>query len=169
VQDFLPHLAYLFLHFAGDMPVKAVTGRLENRSKNPRVGFDHMDALIDAGPVWGRMRIASDIIPDSFRLIVRGTNGSAEADFYNPYVRFEGGRNVGKRAVLELMSSGFGFIRSGVINFRDKVVQHGTYHGMPRMLDAIYAGISDGKASPIKPQHIRRSARLVDQLVQLGK
>ncbi|HWJ58991.1 MAG TPA: Gfo/Idh/MocA family oxidoreductase [Sphingomicrobium sp.] len=168
VHDFLPHLAYLFLHFAGS-PAEAdrVTGFLENRSGNPRVGFDHLDVLIEAGGVRGRLRIASDVAPPAFRLIVRGSERSVETDFYNPFLRVEGGANVGKRAPLEQIGSGLKLARAGVRNFFDKVRQHGTYHGMPRMLDAFYRALESGQPSPVAAADMLATARLVDRIVSL--
>ena len=169
VHDFLPHLVYLFLHFAGDPETTdKITGRLENRSGNGRVGFDHLDALVEAGGVRGRLRIASDIGPPAFRLSVRGTERSVETDFYNPFLRVEGGANVGKRAPLEQIRSGLGLARAGVRNFFDKVRQHGTYHGMPRMLDAIYGALQSGEPVPITERQMIATARLVDQIVAFG-
>lgn len=170
VHDFLPHLAYLFLHFAGGpQTIDQVTGFLENRSGNARVGYDHLDALIEAGNVRGRLRVASDIAPPAFRLIVRGTDRSAEGDFYNPFLRIEGGANVGKRAPLEQVGSGLKLARAGVRNFFDKVRQHGTYHGMPRMLDSIYSALQAGEEPPISQADMIATARLVDRVVALGK
>lgn len=170
VHDFLPHLAYLFLHFGGNTSsVDEVAGFLENRSGNARVGFDHLDALIEAGDVRGRLRIASDLAPPSFRLIVRGSERSVETDFYNPFLRIEGGANVGKRAPLEQVGSGLKLVRAGVRNFYDKVRQHGTYHGMPRMLDAIYGSLQSGQQPPISEAEILATAHLVDKIVALGR
>jgi predicted dehydrogenase len=170
VHDFLPHLAYLFLHLAGRLQnVDRVAGFLENRSGNPRVIYDHLDALIEAGEVRGRLRIASDIFPPSFRLVVRGTERTVEGDFYNPFLRIEGGPNVGKRAPLEQIGSGLKLARAGVRNFFDKVRQHGTYHGMPRMLDSIYRALQAAEEPPISDAEMIATARLVDRIVALGK
>jgi predicted dehydrogenase len=170
VHDFLPHLAYLFLHFAGrPETIDQVSGFLENRSGNVRVGYDHLDALIEAGDVRGRLRIASDLAPPAFRLVVRGTERSVEGDFYNPFLRIEGGTNVGKRAPLEQIRSGLKLARAGVTNFFDKVRQHGTYHGMPRMLDSIYRALQTGEEPPISEADMIATARLVDRIVALGK
>jgi predicted dehydrogenase len=168
VHDFLPHLAYLFLHFGGLTEVGQVVGFLENRSGNSRVGYDHLDLLIEARDVRGRLRIASDIAPPAFRLMVRGTERSVETDFYNPFLRIEGGANVGKRAPLEQIGSGLKLARAGVRNFFDKVRQHGTYHGMPRMLDAIYGAVQAGEKPPISERDMLATARLVDRIVTLG-
>ena len=170
VHDFLPHLAYLFLHFSEDpAEIENVAGFLENRSGNSRVGFDHLDVLIETTSGRGRLRIASDLSPPSFRLIVRGTERSVETDFYNPFLRVEGGANVGKRAPLEQIGSGLGLARAGVRNFLDKVRQHGTYQGMPRMLEAIYRAISAGHTPPIRGSDMVATARLVDRIVQLAQ
>jgi predicted dehydrogenase len=168
VQDFLPHLAYLFLHFAGSPAgITQVAGFLENRSGNARVGYDHLDVLIEAGETRGRLRIASDVAPPIFRLSVRGSARSVETDFYNPFLRIEGGTDVGKRAPLEQIGSGLKLVRSGFRNFRDKVLQHGTYHGMPRMLDAIYRALQTGEAPPITGADMLATARLVDCIIAL--
>jgi predicted dehydrogenase len=170
VHDFLPHLAYLFLHFVERREaIDNVSGFLENRSGNARVGYDHLDVLIEACDVRGRLRIASDIAPPAFRLVVRGTERSVEGDFYNPFLRIEGGANVGKRAPLEQIGSGLKLARAGVTNFFDKVRQHGTYHGMPRMLDSIYRALQAGEEAPISEADMIATARLVDRIVALGK
>ena len=134
-----------------------------------RVGYDHLDALIEARDVRGRLRIASDLAPPAFRLVVRGTERSAEGDFYNPFLRIEGGANIGKRAPLEQIGSGLKLARAGVTNFFDKVRQHGTYHGMPRMLESIYRALQTGEELPISEADMIATARLVDRIVALGK
>lgn len=168
VHDFLPHLAYLFLHFANHRgEVDDVRGFFDNLSNNKRAMFDHLDALVRAGGKRGRIRVASDGHPDMFRLIVRGTAGTVETDLFNPYLRFDGNPNIGKRAPLGQVRNGWAFARAGVRNLRDKVLQHGTYHGMPRMLDAIYRSIRDGVPQPFGDGHMIDTARLIDRLVQL--
>ena len=168
VHDLLPHLAYLFLHFAGGIQtVDRVAGFLENRSGNPRVGYDHLDVLIEAGDVRGRLRIASDVAPPAFGLIARGTERSVETDFYNPFLRIQGGANVGKRSPLEQIGSGIKLAGAGVANFFDKVQQHGSYHGIPRMLEAIYSALQRGEAPPIAEADTLATARLIDRIVAL--
>lgn len=168
VHDFLPHLAYLFLTFAnhsGD--VEDVQGRLENLSGNNRAGFDHLDALIVARIVRGRIRITSDVGPDSFRVYVRGTESSLETDLFNPFLRIDGPPNVGKRSFLGQIRNGFSLVRAGTRNLRNKVLQHGTYHGMPRMLDAIYRSLATSSEPPFTPAQMIDTARFVDRLVAL--
>lgn len=166
-HDFLPHLAYLFLDFAGTRKVDSVTGYADNLTKNERVGLDSIDVLIRAGQVRGSIRISPDTRPDGLRLVLRGTLGSLETDLYNPYLRVTRALNSGLRAPLEQIRSGFSLMRSGLGNIRNKVRQHTPYHGMPRMLDAIYCSIQEGRPSPIDPDDILATAELIDQILSL--
>ena len=131
------------------------------------MGFDHLDALVTSGDCRGRLRISSDIKPDMFRLIVRGTKATAETDFYGPFMRVQLSSDSGKLAPLEQIRSGIKLVRSGFGNLRDKVMQHGTYHGFPRMLAAIYEGLHVGGTMPIMPEDITATAALVDRLIDL--
>jgi predicted dehydrogenase len=168
-QDFIPHLAYLFLCLGGIDKADGVRGTMANRSGNPRVGFDYLDALLQAGDVRGRLRIATDTAPSAFKVIVRGSVATVETDLYNPCMVFEGSPNVGKRAPLGQIVSGVGLIRAGLSGLKKKIMQHGTMHGMPRMLDAIYTAIGQGAPPPFAPEEILASARLTDQLIALGE
>jgi predicted dehydrogenase len=168
VHDFLPHLCYLFLHFASDSVVTQTIGRLDNLSGNPRVGYDHLDAFLQAGSTRGRLRIASDLKPEMFRVIVRGTEAHVEIDLYHPFVRLQRRSDSGKWGPFELIRSGAKLSRAGVRNLKDKVLQKGTYHGMPRMLAAIYAAAAEDRPPPIRAEDILSTATLVDQIVALG-
>ena len=168
VHDFLPHLCYLFLHFASNSVVTQAIGALDNLSGNPRVGYDHLDAFLIAGETRGRLRIASDLKPEMFRVVVRGTLAHVEIDLYHPFVRLQKKSDSGKWAPFELIRSGVKLSRAGLGNLKDKVLQKGTYHGMPRMLAAIYASIAEGRPPPISEADILSTAALVDQVVALG-
>jgi predicted dehydrogenase len=168
VHDFLPHLVYLFQALTGAGDATAVHGRLENLSGNRRAGFDFLDALVDAGEVRGRLRIASDVEPSAFRVAVRGSQASVETDLYNPFWRYEGPPDIGKRAPLGQVRAGFGLIGAGLANLRNKIGQHGTTHGMGRMLQAVYSAIRRGETPPITPEEILATARLTDSVIALG-
>jgi predicted dehydrogenase len=170
VHDFLPHLAYLFLILAGiEGEVDNVRGYFANRSGNPRVGFDHLDALVAVGRKRGRLRVVADVQPDMFRLYVRGQRASLEADLFNPYLRFDGPPNIGKRTPLGQIGNGFALTKAGLRNLRDKIVRHGTYQGMPRMLEAIYSAIQSGADPPFSETEMIDSAKLIDRIVDLAE
>ncbi len=168
-HDYLPHLAYLMLHFAGvTEPPDAVTGTLSNLSGAPALGYDHVDALMSLGDVRARLRISPDVQPSGMRVSLRGDKGSLEADIYQPYLRHEGPPWVGKLSPIDLVVQGAALIRAGGSNVRDRLLQHGTYHGMPRMLAAIYEALRAGRPLPISEQDMMASALLIDRIVALA-
>ena len=169
VHDFLPHLVYLFQALTGAGAADNVIGEYSNRSGNPRAQFDFCEVLLRCGDVRGRLRVAADVEPSAFRVIVRGSKASVETDLYNPFIRFEGAPDTGKRYPLGQMRAGFGLVRAGVANLRNKIGQHGTTHGLPRMLAATYAAIREGRAPPITPPEMLATACLTDLIVALGK
>jgi predicted dehydrogenase len=168
VHDFIPHLAYLFLKLGRATEARTVAGVLANRSGNRRAGFDFLDALVEADGVRGRLRIATDTAPDMFRVIVRGSSATAETDLYNPFMRIEGAPNSGKRAPLGQVSGGLGLVKAGVVGLRNKIMQHGTMHGLPRMIEAIYGALQQGTPAPFTRDDMLATARLTDRLVTLG-
>lgn len=167
-HDFIPHLAYLFLKLGKSSEAGSVTGTLTNRSGSSRAGFDFLDALVEADGVRGRLRIATDTAPDAFRVFVRGSAASAETDLYNPFLRIEGAPNTGKRAPFGQMAGGAGLIKAGVVGLRNKIMQHGTMHGLSRMIEAIYAALAEGTPPPFTREDMLATARLTDRLVALG-
>lgn len=168
VHDFMPHLVYLFQALTGVAEPDEVRGFFRNRSGNPRAGFDFLDALV-LGRARGRLRVTTDAYPEHFRIVLRGTKGTAETDLYNPYWRFDAAPNVGKRAPLGQWANGRALLSASLENFRNKVMQHGTMHGLPRMLDATYRALLAGQAPPIAPAAMLATARLCDRLIALGE
>ncbi|MHA6723779.1 Gfo/Idh/MocA family protein [Sphingomonas sp. RS2018] len=168
VHDFLPHLVYLFQVLGSDADAVDVRGFLQNRSANPRAGYDFLDALVDTGAVRGRLRVATDAYPEAFRVIVRGTGAAVETDLYNPYIRFDAPPNVGKKSPFGQVKNGRRMIGAGFANLRNKIMQHGTMHGLPRMLEAAYRSVIDGTPQPFARADMIATARLCDRIVALG-
>lgn len=169
IHDFMPHLSYICQTLTGLKDDCEVRGFLQNRSDNPRAKFDHLDALLDDGMVRGRLRATTDVFPETFRIIVRGTEGTAESDLFNPYLRYDAAPNVGKRAPFGQLANGRQLKRAGWANLRNKIMQHGGNHGLPRMIEATYRAILDGTTLPITPAQMISTARLCDRLVALGE
>lgn len=169
IHDFLPHLVYTFQAFTGAETATEVLGELTNRSGNARAGYDFLDALIRAGDVRGRMRIATDVEPSAFRISLRGSVGSLETDVYNPFMHLEGPPNTNKRFPLGQMRTGLGLIGAGFRNLSHKIAQHRPSHGLPRMIEAVYDAILDDKPLPITPEQILATARMTDQIIALGR
>jgi predicted dehydrogenase len=165
IHDFLPHMAYLVLHYFGYPEVVDVRGSWRNVSGAPQIIFDEMEALITLPEGTASVRFSSRIQPDRFRLSVRGTEGTVETDLYQPYLRFETFR--GRKQLSPLLNhaaNGLSLVASSVSNLRGKILQHTPYHGMPRMLDALYAAVRHGTAPPITPLEMERTSLLIDAM-----
>jgi predicted dehydrogenase len=167
-HDFLPHMAAIFLHLVDHTGEVDVVGTADRLSSRPDVGIDHVDVLVTAGRRRGRIRISPDVTPDSFRVCVRGTEGAVEADLFQPYVRHEGPPHVGKRAPIGHLVTGANFVAAGFTSAKDKLLQHTPYHGVPRMLDAVYHALASGTQLPIRPSEMYTSAVLIDQIIGLA-
>lgn len=167
VHDFLPHMCGLFLALTGATRIDEVYGRLGNLSGNPRVKFDYLDCTIVADGARGHLRFSPDTKPASFRIAARGTRASAETDQFNPYLRVTGGRYEGKLAPLELVSTGRRMIGSGFRNLYDKIAGVSPYHGLDRMLDAVYAALADGTPVPVTRQYMLAVAELTERVAAL--
>ena len=168
-HDYLPHLAYVLLHFAPpSATVGQVTGVMHNLSGRRDIGFDHVDVLVGLNGVRGRLRISPDIAPDALRLVLRGSRGSLEADLYQPYLRREGGPWTGSLSPLNRFAEGAQLIIAGSRGVRDKLMQHGSYHGMPRNLAAVYKALTAGQPSPVSEEEMVASASLIDRIVALA-
>jgi predicted dehydrogenase len=168
-HDYLPHLAYLLLHFAAPRRgVDTVVGTVDNLSGRPDLKFDHVDVLMNIGDVRGRIRVSPDVLPGSLRVIVRGTGGTLEADLYQPYLRRQGPPWDGKLAPFGQLIDGVKLFAAGGRNIRDRLLQHGTYHGMGPMLSDVYGSLAKAGPVPIAAEDLLASAELIDRVVELG-
>lgn len=166
IHDFLPHMAYLAIDALGYPAVTDVTARWRNRSGNTAVKYDELVGSGEAGDAVITLQFNGRIHPTCFRLTVRGTDGTYETDMYHPYERFEPRRGSDKLASpINHVVNGARLLTAGPRGLVDKVMQHGVYHGLPRMLSAFYEARISGAPTPISPSDIRRTADLVDALV----
>jgi predicted dehydrogenase len=177
VHDLLPHLAYLLVHLAGpDLEQLAaqrpgnldVLGRLRNVSGNERLGFDHLDALVDGASVRARIRVVGDLRPDGLRVVVRGARGVMETDLYHPYLRIETAARSGGPGLVAPVIGGARMAWSGATGIVDKVRRHDVFHGLGRLLDVWYAGLDEPGQGPVPTEAMRATASLTERLIELG-
>jgi predicted dehydrogenase len=167
VHDFLPHMAYSVLQMLPDGPFGEPQAIWRNLSGNSMVGFDDLDAICTVGDGVVRLRFASALKPEGFRILVRGTRGQAETDVFQPYLRVEIPRARGPLSSLANQAvNGASLLKSSVTGLRDKVLQHTPLHGMPRMLGQFYAAVAGDGPSPMSPSDVRRPMELVELLVE---
>jgi predicted dehydrogenase len=168
IHDFLPHLAYLALHFFGYVEAEAVHARWWNVSGIDVLGYDELLATIAFGAGAATLRFSSHVKPDAFRLIVRGTDATVETDMYNPYFRVDKRRGPAPLSpIFNHAANGVSLATNSARNLRDKLLdRHTTYHGLGRMLERFYASIRLGQQPPITPLEMRRTSSLVDAIVE---
>jgi predicted dehydrogenase len=170
LHDFLPHLAYLGLEFAPGLEhaarIDAIWSNLGGDDGLWRA--DDLDATVVDGPVKLRLRFSSQTRPDRFELTVRGTEGDAAVDLFQPFERLRAPRPVGRQLtpLVNQAANGAAMVRQAGRNFGQKLTQHTPYHGMRRFLDLVYDRLRDGGEPPLSFEQIDASALLVERLVE---
>ena len=167
IHDFLPHMTYLLLDLLDWPTVERAQSRWDNRSGNPQIVFDDMESMVQFGATSGRMRFSSREKPPRFTVTVRGTGGTAAIDFFNPYTTTERSRGTAQLdGIINSILKGASLMASGPRNLRDKVLQHGAYHGFPPMLGAFYDSRIAGTASPITADEMRACLAVIDAVTE---
>ncbi|MDH3294488.1 MAG: Gfo/Idh/MocA family oxidoreductase [Acidimicrobiia bacterium] len=171
LHDFTTHFSYLLLGLTSDVKFHRISAAWSNHSTNPMFRFDDLDALLigdgPEGPVHARLRFDSRSGPDTFSVTVRGTNGWAQTDFFQPFMWMVVPRPGGAQLspIINHVANGFGLVRDGVANFGRKLLQHTPYHGLHRMLDHTYQALAAGRPLPVSRDDMLQTSRLVDRLL----
>jgi predicted dehydrogenase len=170
LHDFLPHLAYLGLLFAPGLErAERITATWSNLGGDDGLWrADDLDATIVDGPVNLRLRFSSHTRPDRFEITVRGTEGDAAVDLFQPFERLRVTRRVGDQLtpLVNQAANGAGLLRQVGRNFGHKLTHRTPYHGMWRFLDLVYDRLHDGGDPPLSFEQIDASTTLVDRLVE---
>jgi predicted dehydrogenase len=171
IHDFITHYAYLLLHIAPGVRFERVAAAWSRHGDNDVFRYDDLDALlIGTGPdgaVHARLRFDARSAPDAFAVTVRGSRGMAETDLFQPYLRLLVPRPGGSKLspIVNHVANGAGLIRSGVRNLGEKLLQHGPYEGLHRMLDQTYQALAAGEQLPITPDDMLAASDLIDLLL----
>jgi len=169
LHDLLPHLVYLGLLFAPQAahPERVSAHWSNHGGEDGLWRWDDLDATLIAEGVHLRIRFSSQTRPEALALTVRGDQGEATVDLFQPHLLVRSPRPVGKELtpVVDHVVNGVGLARSGVRNLVQKLLQHSPYHGMHRFLDATYLALQTGAEPPLTPQDMDDTARLVDLLL----
>lgn len=166
IRDFLPHMAGLVVLLLGEGPVEVRSARWSNRSGIAGLGADVLDARAEtAGGVTVGLSFSAAAKPECFRILLRGTAGLVEVDLFQPYRRVEVARGPQVLSpLLNLVANGSTMVLDAGRGLRSKVLQRGTYHGVPRFLDGFYDAVRHGGPGPLPPDEVLATARLVDAL-----
>ena len=165
IRDFLPHLCGLVLALADEAAPADVRARWRNLSGNPALVHDELDATMELGSVWARIRFTGNTFPVHFRVAVRGSAGTASVDLFQPQRHLHVLRGPSLISpLLDMAVDGGGLVRSSMRNFSSKVLQHTPLHGIARLLEQFYAAAALGAPLPLRRDQIERSTALADAI-----
>lgn len=171
IHDFTTHFASLLGALAPGVRFERVAAAWSRHGANPQFRFDDLDALLIGpgpdGPVHARLRFDARTFPDAFTVVVRGSEGTAETDLFQPYLRVVRPRPGGSKLspIVNHVVNGLSMARSGVRNLGQRLVQQGQYEGLHHMLDLAYTALATGGPLPVTEDDMRHASSLVDQLL----
>ncbi len=171
IHDFTTHLTSLLVALAPGVAWDRVAAAWSRHGDNELFRHDDLDALlVGTGPdgaVHARLRFDARTFPDVFTVIVRGSEGSAETDLFQPYLRIVRPRPGGSKLspIVNHVVNGVGLARSGVRNLGQRLVQQGQYEGLHRMLDLAYTALAQGGELPVTEADMLAASGLVDRLL----
>ncbi|MBX7255444.1 MAG: Gfo/Idh/MocA family oxidoreductase [Candidatus Hydrogenedentes bacterium] len=165
LHDFLPHLCYLALRFLPN--VETVKAAWRKQSDHPLFTYDSCDALVVGGGVHARLRFSSHQSPDCFALIVRGSRGWVETDFFQPYFRLNIPRSGGKQLtpLVNQFVNGAGLMKASLRGFMNKIRRITPLEGLQTFLDRTYTALQTDAPPPVTYEDMDRTTSLIDALV----
>ncbi len=166
IHDVLTHLCYIALQYLPS--IDRVSAAWSNHGGGELFKYDDLDALIIGESVHARIRFSSHTGPECFEVKVRGREGFAETDLFQPYVRSVLPRSAGKQLtpLVNHFASGKTFIGASLKNFRNKIMQKTPYEGLNRFLNETYEAIATQKPLPVDFETMDRVNRVIDTLLQ---
>jgi predicted dehydrogenase len=173
VHEFITHLCYLALRFLPDRSIGDGVGfdRAHALWGNTAGGglfkYDELDALVIRGGVHARLRLSCQTRPAVLQIVIRGTQGEAATDLYQPYLvlnapRFGGGQLT---PLINQWLSGWHLVFRSLRNFFDKLQRISPYEGLATFLDLTYASLATGGTPPVTFDDMDTTSRLIDLLV----
>jgi predicted dehydrogenase/nucleoside-diphosphate-sugar epimerase len=160
--DVLPHPLYTLV---------AALERFAPQSAPISLAWSHADpadlhAVLNAGPLIGRLSISLRARPIASTLTLAGTGGSLTCDFVRSMVI--GAGNSGTEALEKISNP---LIEAGQLVTRTAAglyrrLRRGAYPGLAELIEAFYRAAANGHSSPVAPEHLTRVTELFEQLVE---
>ena len=167
IHDFITHLSYLLLEFLPDVDFDRISAAWSNHGRDDLFKYDDLDALVISDKAHGRIRFSCYTAPECFSLTVRGTQGYAETDLFQPYLRCVKPRQGGQQLspLVNHFVNGCSLVGSSIRNFRNKVMQKTPYEGLHYLLGETYTALLAGQVAPVDFQDMARTSQLVEALL----
>lgn len=166
LHEFISHLCYLALRFVEGEP-DCVRAAWRNLGGGSLFKYDDLDAMIDFGATRVRLRFTCRHWPDEFSVTVRGSDGHASIEMFNPrcgLVRRRGGSQH-LVPLLNSLSAAKSSVRSGVGGLWSKIAGRTGYEGLERFIHLTYDAIENGGEMPVTFDDMDRTSRLIDALL----
>lgn len=165
IHDFITHLVYFGIPYLPS--VDRVEAVWSNHGGGDLFKFDDLDALVIGDDVHARFRFSAYTLPECFCVTVRGTQGFAETDLFQPYLKVVKPRSGGKQLspLMNHFVNGVGLIQATFRNFRNKIMQKTPYEGLHTLLTQVYEALATDQEPPITYDEMERTSRLIDALV----
>jgi predicted dehydrogenase len=168
IADFVTHLAYLAVAFAG--PHRSLEVSWRKRAASP-LPADELRALFEGERASALLEFSSHAQPDGFWLEVHGTRLRARASLFEPLLAIERVR-AGARPLMPVqngLSMAAAHARAAIGGLMRKLSgQPMSYEGLFELVRRTVAAIEQGGEPPVAPRTIRDVNRLVAELVRAG-
>lgn len=171
VHDVITHMVYLVFALGRPAGFDRVAAGWSNHGGDPMFRWDDLDAILIGhtadGPLHVRLRFDARAAPDTFAIHVRGTEGWAETDLFQPFLRVVHPRPGGRQLspIVNQVAGGLRLFQAGVRNVGRKVMQQSPYEGLHHMLDLTYRALAEGLPLPVSTEDMVETSRLVDLLL----
>jgi predicted dehydrogenase len=172
VHDFITHLAYLLDHFSPHVTFDRVSALWSNRGGGELFTYDDLDAtLAGRGPdglVHGHVRFDARSSPSEFTITLHGDTGYAEVELYHHQQRVVVPRAGGGQLspIANQLANGIDTTLGAWRNLRGKVLRRSAYEGLHRFLDRTYLALATENEPPVNEGDMRRTAHLIDALLE---
>lgn len=169
IADFVTHLAYLAVAFAG--PARSLDVQWHKRAPSP-LPADELRALIQGEAASALLEFSSHAQPDGFWIEVHGTKLRARASLFEPLLAIESLR--GGARPLQPVKNGLAVARAqagaGIGGLMRKLGgKPMSYEGLYELVRRTVVAIRDGSRPPVEPDSIRAVNRLVSDLLATGR
>lgn len=172
IHEFITHLSYLLLHFlrSADDEVgrfDLVRAAWRNVGGGDLFKYDDLDAIIHHGATRGRIRVSCHQWPDCLAVTVRGSDGVANVELFQPSVTIQKRRGVGQHLTPFVNAIGVSRAvrRSGYGSIWRKIRNRNAYEGLQRFLTSTYSALRGQEELPVSFEEMDDASRLVDALL----
>lgn len=172
IHEFITHLSYLLLHFMREASESSgrfdlVRAAWRNLGGDALFKYDDLDATVHIDSVRGRIRASCCQWPDCLSVSVRGSDGSAMAELFQPALTIQTKRNVGQHLTpfVNFMGQARSLRRAAFGSVWRKVRNQNAYEGLQRFLQMTYAALAGRGQLPVTFSEIDDANQLVDALL----